>query len=170
MEAVSFSPHSLWVACAYTRAFIWTLWAPNKYSEALWRESRESRITNFLLYQCHNHLRFARLKGCHTDWAHTAASWLSHDELLGTHSLVRAVNHRLSDSSFVLSRINLSTDQLSVQKRWSKVNKDALEKILWPSFISCRLRSWLVSFKEQEPKNYSQKLICKAVWDPILFW
>ncbi len=41
-------------------------------------------------------------------------------ELLGTHSLLRAVNRRLSDWSVVHSRLNLSPDWLIVRTRWSK--------------------------------------------------
>ncbi len=54
-----------------------------------------------------------------TERAHQLHDFLM-TELLGTHSLFRAVNRRLSDWSVVHSGLNLSPDWLIVRTRWSK--------------------------------------------------
>ncbi len=43
------------------------------------RESKGKQHSWLSPYRCHNHLRAARVKGCRSDWARTAAPWLSHD-------------------------------------------------------------------------------------------
>ncbi len=77
----------------------------------------ESSIAGFL-YHCHNHLHVLRVVA-QTERAQQLHYFLM-TELLGTHSLFRAVNLRLSDWSVVHSGLNLSSEWLIVRTRWSK--------------------------------------------------
>jgi hypothetical protein len=116
MEVVSFLPYTL---CAYACAYTNLKSMLKSYKEKV----RESMIASFLHITATTTcaLRMWRVV------AQTERAQQLHDflmtELLGTHSLFRAVNRRLSDWSVVHSGLNLSPDWLIVRKRWSKPMK-----------------------------------------------
>jgi len=141
---------------AHTRALIWTLRAPYKHTEALRREITATTTCA---------LRVWRVV------AQTERAQQLHDflmtELLGTDSLFRAVNCRLSDWSVVHSELNLSSDWLIVRTRWSKPIKTYWQRLIafthfsrigiltqldsgQPAFQALHLSLWLDEFSSDQ--------------------
>jgi hypothetical protein len=130
MEPVSFLPYTLYLRLYEHYEHLTSMLKP--YEGKL----RESSIASFLHITATTTcaLRLWRVV------AQTVHSRQLHEflmtELLGTHSLFRAVNHRLSDQSVVHAGLNLSHDWLIVRTRWSKPIKTYCK---WPY----RLHSFL---------------------------